>query len=111
MLAGYSITLYALLTRRVRSRLARFFYVFLWTETQVKVNENAKEDEANIQQSLTEQAWPIKDLINSQKTLFLAGPTQKIPGGKGESFLSAQAAANQNKGFASYCPRADSAIK
>ena len=70
-----------------------------------------KEDEANIQQSLTEQAWAIKDLINSQKTLFLAGPTQKIPGGKGESFLSAQAAANQNKGFASYCPRADSAIK
>ena len=42
MLAGYSITLYALLIRSVRSRLARFFYVFLWTETQVKVNINAK---------------------------------------------------------------------
>ena len=46
-----------------------------------------KNNEANIQQSLTEQAWPIKDLINSQKTLFLAGPTQKIPGGKGEVLL------------------------
>ena len=78
--------------------MAKFFYVFfLWTETEVKVNKNArkkKQNEANIQQSLTEQAWPIKDLINSHRKRFLAGRAQKIPGGKDVPFLSARVAAN-----------------
>ena len=59
---------------------------------------------------VTGQAWSMKDLLYGQKeNFFPAGPTRENPGGQDKPILPARVA-NQNTGFASSYPLADSTM-
>ena len=72
----------------------------------VEVHELAKEGEANIQPSLTEQAWSIKDLLLGLQGNFSYGTQRVIPSGQ-DSAISSAWVANHSPGFGSTCPLMD----
>ena len=76
---------------------------------EVKVNKNAKKNKDNIQhpnqRSLVNEGF----VIWPKSGLFLTGPMQEILSGQDRPIFPARVA-NQNTGFASPCPRADSVI-
>ena len=63
--------MYILLTKR-EVKMARYWpsslFAFLWTETKSRSIKTQKENEANIQQPLTELDWSIKDLFYGVKS-------------------------------------------
>ena len=79
--------MYALLTKRVRSRwlvLAKFYSAFLWAERKSRSIKNAKKNEAmQYPAILTEQAWSIQNLLYVQKeNFFLRDRRGKFRAGK-----------------------------
>ena len=76
-------------------------------------SQKFKEERGQYPAILTKQAWSIKDLLNGQKItpkeFRFAGPMRAIPSGQDTLILPARVA-NQNTGFASSCPLAESAI-
>ena len=91
--------------------LVKFFFRVFMDRDEVEVNKHAKKNKAmQYPAILTEQAWSIKDLLYGQKeNFFPAGPTREIPDGQDEPILPARVA-NQNTGFASSYPLADSTM-
>ena len=76
----------------------------------VKVNKDAKKKTRPISSHL-DQTSLINEgfIISPKRKLFLTGPTREIPSGQNGPILPARVA-NQNTGFASSCPLADSPI-
>ena len=76
---------------------------------EVKVNKNAKKNKGDIQRHNQRSLVNDGFVMCPKSRLFLARPTQEILSGQDRP-ISCTRVANQNTGFASSCPRADSAI-
>ena len=94
--------------------LAKFFFCIFMDRGEVEVHINVKKEQGEYPAILTEQAWPIKDLLYGQKitpkNFAFAGTKRKILSGQDRPILPAWVA-NHNTEFASSCPLAEPAIQ
>ena len=81
------------------------FFACLSDRDGVKVHKGVNKRTRTISSILTEQAWPIKDLLYN----FSCGTRQVVPSKQDSSIFPARIA-NHNAGFDSSCPLTELAI-
>ena len=85
--------------------LAKFYFCVFMDRDGVEVHKLAKKERGQYPAILTEQTWPIKDLLYGFRDNFSCGTQRVDPSGKDSSILLARVA-NHGSGFDSSCPLA-----
>ena len=85
-----------------------FFCVFM-DRDEVEVHKLAKKERGQYLATLTEQTWPIKDLLYGFWRNFACGIQRVVPSGQDGSILPARVA-NHSVRFGSSCPLTELAI-
>ena len=78
-------------------------------QDEVKVHKLAKKEQRQYPAILTEQTWPIKDLVSGFWLNFACGIQRVVPSGQDGSILPAWVA-NHSARFGSSCPLTELAI-
>ena len=101
--------MYGLLTKcEVKMILAKVFFCVYWTwmfrdRDEVEVHKLAIKEPGQYPAILTEQTWPMKDLLYGFQGNFACGIQRVVPSGQDGSILPARVA-NHSARFRSSCP-------